>query len=474
MSGGQDARLAQIRATDPGVSAWVAANAGAGKTRALTDRVARLLLGGTLPERVLCLTYTRAAAAEMQERLFRRLGAWAMMPDEALETALQELHEATVTLEPALLARARRLFAQALETPGGLKIQTIHAFCDALLRRFPLEAGISPGFRVADDRSAALMVEAARDGLALRAERGEDAAFDGLAELLSETALQVMMEAVRQQRGLFAQAPERAALAACLGLGRERSAREQIAAIVAGLGAGELRAMCRALLEGGGKDDAPAAEALRLGMGAPPPDAALDAFEAAFLTKEGQKRSARSFPVKAAKAIFPGLGAHFEIFKERIAEVRAERLARLTLDRTMVLHGFARAFLGEFEARKEAAGLVDFDDLVGRARALLTRSDMAAWVLWRLDGGIDHILVDEAQDTSPPQWDLIAALSEEFFAGEGAREARRTLFVVGDLKQSIFSFQGAEPRAFGAMRGRFRARLARTGGGLREVALHHS
>ena len=132
---------AQKRAAVPDRSSWVSANAGSGKTRVLTERVARLLLAGTDPARVLCLTYTKAAAAEMQTRLFRTLGEWAMLDDAPLRAALAALGEPTHTIPADGLARARTLFARALETPGGLKIQTIHAFCEALLRRFPLEAG---------------------------------------------------------------------------------------------------------------------------------------------------------------------------------------------------------------------------------------------------------------------------------------------------------------------------------------------
>ena len=140
-----EATLAQVRAAEPDASTWVAANAGSGKTRVLTDRVARLLLHGTTPQKILCLTYTKAAASEMQNRLFERLGEWAMMADEKLRETLTQLGEEK-KLSDADLRQARRLFANALETPGGLKIQTIHSFCDKLLRRFPLEAGVSPQF----------------------------------------------------------------------------------------------------------------------------------------------------------------------------------------------------------------------------------------------------------------------------------------------------------------------------------------
>lgn len=145
----------QVQAADPRASTWLSANAGSGKTRVLTDRVARLLLDGVEPQRILCLTYTKAAASEMQNRLFRRLGEWAMLEDAALRAALDALGVEAVGHE--VLAQARRLFARAIETPGGLRIQTIHSFCATLLRRFPLEAGVSPQFTELDDRAARLL-----------------------------------------------------------------------------------------------------------------------------------------------------------------------------------------------------------------------------------------------------------------------------------------------------------------------------
>jgi hypothetical protein len=198
-----DATRAQVGAADPARSAWVSANAGSGKTRVLTDRVARLLLADAPPEKILCLTYTKAAAAEMQTRLFALLGRWAMMDDDALLAELQSRSETPLALEDGALDRARRLFASALETPGGLKIQTIHAFCDALLRRFPLEAGVSPRFDVLDDRQRAAMLTALRDRMAEDAARGVDLAFDGAADRVGEGKMAELTDQILDRRDLF-------------------------------------------------------------------------------------------------------------------------------------------------------------------------------------------------------------------------------------------------------------------------------
>ena len=149
----------QVQASRPKLSTWLAANAGSGKTRVLTNRVARLLLRGTRPEQILCLTYTKAAAAEMKNRLFRTLGAWAMLPEADLRTKLTALGEKDLTLRRTRLRQARTLFACAIETPGGLQIQTIHAFCARLLRRFPLEAGVSPQFVEMDDHDMNKLIQ---------------------------------------------------------------------------------------------------------------------------------------------------------------------------------------------------------------------------------------------------------------------------------------------------------------------------
>ncbi|MEM8921712.1 MAG: UvrD-helicase domain-containing protein, partial [Pseudomonadota bacterium] len=149
-----------FQASDPERSAWVAANAGSGKTKVLIDRVARLLLEGVAPDAILCVTYTKAAASEMQARLFRRLGGWCVAADKELRADLGDLQgREAKTYQPEDLGKARELFARALETPGGLRIETLHAFCGRLLRRFPLEAGAPPGFRELDDADAARLWE---------------------------------------------------------------------------------------------------------------------------------------------------------------------------------------------------------------------------------------------------------------------------------------------------------------------------
>ena len=438
---------AQVKAARPQASSWVSANAGSGKTRVLTDRVARLLLAGTEPQKILCLTYTKAAAAEMQNRLFKTLGAWSMRDDAALREALQTLGEPAAAIPEAQLARARTLFARALETPGGLKIQTIHAFCEALLRRFPLEAGVAPGFGVLEDRQARALREAVLDSFATDA----PADFAALARQMPADDPDPLLLEIAQHRAAFAGPFDADALARVLGATGEAPAA--LAARVLPAEDAALLGRLVPILRASGKTDARAATCIADALASADPSIRLEKLESVLLTGDGagEPYSAKvgKFPTKPVRAAHPALMPALDALMQRVEAERGSRLANAALLRSGQLNHFARAWRAAYGARKQAAGLLDFDDLIDLAVALLKRPGTAAWVLWRLDGGLDHILVDEAQDTSPAQWQVIQALSEEFFAGAGARAVERTIFVVGDEKQSIYSFQGADPREFG-------------------------
>ena len=467
------ATLRQIQAADPAHSTWVAANAGSGKTRVLTDRVARLLLAGVSPANILCLTYTKAAAAEMQNRLFGRLGAWAMKPDAALTA---ELHELGAAPDPAGLGRARRLFAQAMEVPGGLRIQTIHAFCAGLLRRFPLEAGVSPAFAEMDDRAAALLRAEVADSLAL----GPAApALAAVARRHTGDDFDALLRGIAARRDAFATPPDRDTIAAALGLAPGMTGESLLASVFTPGTLDDLAALAALCCDGSTNDIKLASRLARFSPGYSPAVADLETLEGSFLTGEDADdpftAKIGAVPTKPTRQRDPALIARINALMSRVEAARPARLALEALARTLDLHAFARPFLAGLDAAKTARGLVDFDDLIWRSRALLTDPAVAQWVLFKLDGGIDHILVDEAQDTSPQQWQVIASLAQEFAAGIGARSDHdRTIFVVGDLKQSIYSFQGAEPEAFDRMKDHFAANLGRIGKGLNALTLDYS
>ena len=466
------ASRAQIRAADPAQSTWLAANAGSGKTRVLTDRVARLLLDGTAPQKILCLTYTKAAASEMQNRLFARLGEWAMLEEGALREALAKLG-VEGPIGPKRLAEARRLFARAIETPGGLKIQTIHSFCAALLRRFPIEAGVSPGFRELDDRAAHLLRQEVLEELA---DQSEPEAVDALARVArNEGALAEVLASFSRNRDAFEPPLDLGAILAALGAPRDLTDARLLDGVY-DAGTEELVAALARAMEQGSPSDLKSAHKLR---GFRADRGGLRLLEGVFLTGEGAKdpftAKIGSLPTKATRAgSAANLMPEVEELMARVEAARALRITLETAEATAALHAFAAAFLPAYEARKTERGLLDFDDQIRGAAALLADRAVAAWVLYRLDGGIDHILVDEAQDTSPGQWRVIEALAQEFTAGDGARGPGRRIFVVGDVKQSIYSFQGADLQTFRAVAEGFADRHRAADVPFQSLDLHYS
>ncbi|SDH36200.1 double-strand break repair helicase AddA [Alloyangia pacifica] len=455
----------QVEAARPDASTWLAANAGSGKTRVLTDRVARLLLDEVLPEHILCLTYTKAAATEMQNRLFKRLGAWAMLDDEKLIAELRQLG-LDGALPPERLRQARTLFARAIETPGGLRIQTIHSFCASLLRRFPLEAGVSPQFTEMEDRSAEML----RAEVLERMAEGRDAwLVEAMAPFLGEQPEALLAELCgRKAAFLPPRSPED--IRALYGLPGDMDEDAVLAEVFLG-SESDLIARVIPVLQTGKSTDQGAAKKLARFTG--PDMAGMLALEDALLTQKGTISS--RVPTKDSKQALGPDAPRLEQLAQRVESARESRLAVEAVKREITLHRFAQVFLPAYEAEKMRRGWLDFDDLVVRARDLLADDRVADWVLYRLDGGIDHILVDEAQDTSPVQWQVIERLAREFTSGEGARgDVRRTIFVVGDKKQSIYSFQGADPREFDRMCDDFAERLQGTDAPLSRMMLEYS
>jgi len=470
---------AQFAAGNPSQNVWVAASAGSGKTSVLVDRLLRLLLEGVAPHRLLCLTFTKAAAAEMSDRLFRELGRWAVQSDQDLSATLQETMGAPV--DDAQRDRARRLFARVLETPGGLRIQTIHGFCESLLARFPLEAGQPPNFEVLDERQALDLLAGARDGILLEAddEEGLGKALTTISDRIGELRFLDVVNRLVGERGRIDRLISRhrgienlvAATFAKLDVDSNESEDSVIAAACdGGFNEPGLRATADVLLQGS-KTDVTRGDILAAWLRAPLAERVdgFDAYVSAYLTNDGSIR--KTLITKASRARMPDAEDILKKEAERILAVSARCKAVNVAIGTAALLELGDAILERYQEAKRARNALDYDDLILRARALLTQSAITPWVLFKLDGGIDHILVDEAQDTSPEQWEVIFALAEEFFAGVGARDALRTVFVVGDEKQSIYSFQGADPKAFEEMRHLFEKHAAGAGTGWQEVPL---
>ncbi len=467
MSGASDADLAQRKALDPAASVWVSASAGTGKTKVLTERLLTLMLSGTDPSRILCLTFTRAAAAEMANRLNDRLAKWTTMPSGALAQELVALTGRYPNEDD--IKTARRLFSRVLDTPGGAKIETIHAFCQSLLRRFPLEAAVPPEFTVIDERSATEALSDAAANVIAKARAGAAAdlaeALAVVARYLAEDRFAELMAALAKERGklLAALAAGEDALLARLsdaaGVPRGASEESLAAGFCAGGDIAGLRDCCATLAEGSEKTDQPRGRTVaRWCEDATGRLAMLDQYLESFLTQKGDIRQelfTRGIAKKAPVDLAGILGVEADRTK-RFVETRNNLV---TIEATRALVRLGAALIEAYEARKRLHAELDYDDLVLKALELLRRDGIAPWVLFKLDGGLDHILIDEAQDTNPEQWEIVAILAEEFFAGDDPEGRLRTVFAVGDAKQSIYSFQRADPGAFGLMRAHFEERV---------------
>lgn len=464
-----DPNIAQRRAADPTSSVWVSASAGSGKTKVLTDRVLALLLAGSSPERLLCLTFTKAAAAEMAGRINGRLANWTQAEDAALEVQISDLLDRPA--RPEELKRARRLFALVLDAPGGLKIQTIHGFCQSILGRFPLEARIPPRFDVLDDRDAADLMRDARNHVLQQADRDPllSVAIAAVSRRVQEDRFDELLKAMASERlrlqrfvGTSAEDLESAIdrLYALLGAKKGVSAESVIeAACLPGVADEDalqsaLRAMDAFDL---GKRAAAARATMADFLSSPHPARikSFDAYRSIFKKQDGDLISLEwRFTAKFLDAA-PRLRTILDAEQQRIAQLDEQAGRQTTAASSEALIRLGAQIVNAYEAAKQARGVLDYDDLIIQTRALLAR-EATGWVMFKLDGGLDHILVDEAQDTSPEQWDIIRALAEEFFTGDGqVEDSLRTIFVVGDVKQSIYSFQRADPEAFLRMRAFF-------------------
>lgn len=481
----------QREALDPTATVWVQASAGTGKTKVLVDRVLALLVAGAAPQRIRCLTFTKAAAAEMKNRLLRALSDWATEAGDLLSRKLFDILDRLPT--PAEHQRAAQLFARVLDAPGGLQIQTIHAFCQGLLARFPLEAGVSPRFRLIEERSAGALLAAATADLYAEAERpGREGDLGWALEHLllagSETSLAKLIGAIVGARGAFAQAfagrgvvgAVAVAEAAC-GLAPGSTREELLRAALAepALRTAELRQLCQLLAQGGKLDStASAGMAPLLASDAGERLVHAESYLGAFLTDGGTTRT--RIPGKALAQQRPDLAGLFLDEGQRLERLQAGLAACDFVTDCRALFTLAERLLDFYAARKAAQGGLDYADLIAATARLLADPERAAWVLYKLDEGIEHLLIDEAQDTSPEQWQVVTQLTAEFYAGLGAHEDRadaprpRTVFAVGDAKQSIFRFQGADPAGFRDAEAGFRQRVEAVRQVFKSVPLAHS
>ena len=454
------ATRAQVTASDARFSSWLTANAGSGKTKVLIDRVARLLLDGVQPEQILCLTYTKSAAAEMKNRLFDRLGKWAMLADQELNFSLLEMGiQRQLGIEE--LKKARTLFARAIEAPGGLKIQTIHAFCSSLLRKFPLEAGISPQFGELTERGQRDLYLKVLE--ILSADEATEESFEHFSKIANASNWEETVSKIVSKRNVFSKSISRSEIYEAFSVSCEVSIEDDISSHFQNGTISLLAKISQCLQKSTSKVDQKVSK--ELSKISSIDLTSLQLLEKIFLYSKTAKAPFTAKLGKfSTKEMRNGFLADYldgiDDFMVRLETFRNRRLSYLAAETSFSIHKFASAFLKVYTEQKNFKGLLDFDDLINIAVNLLTTSAVADWVLYRLDGGIDHILVDEAQDTSPSQWKVIETLAQELTSGQGIKENRsRTVFVVGDQKQSIYSFQGADPGEFDRIRDSFSAKL---------------
>ena len=444
----------QTAASDPKFSVWVEASAGTGKTKVLSDRVLRLLLSGVLPSKILCLTYTKAAAVEMKSRIYDKLSKWASLDDQKLTTELLKL-DSTLSLSPETIAHARTLFALTLDSPVPVKIQTIHSFCEEILKRFPLEAGIAPYFEVMDETAASEALANITHHILSEIENNPTPEMQKavlfLTRNISEFNFQELLTSLALNRNnlkrIFSAFPDRSsffkALQDKLGLQKDFSQEDYIKHFISGLNRPLLKKCAEALCLGS-KTDKQNGDLLFQNLEI----FSLSTYQKIFLTQEGN--------IKKTLANKESL-RHFEDILQ-VMTIEAERLLNLLdtlkslkiFEATQAMTILAERLIDEYNAYKQKNARFDYEDLIELTQNLLEKSSAASWVLYKLDGGLEHVLIDEAQDTSPSQWAIVKALTDEFFSFE-SKNNPRSVFAVGDRKQSIYGFQGAKPEKFDEM-----------------------
>lgn len=441
----------QARASDPHASVFVSANAGTGKTKLLTDRVLRLLLEGTVADSILCVTYTRAAAAEMRNRIADRLADWAIIPTQDLQKDMMSM--GIVQPSQNMIRRARRLFAEILDNDNGPRVETVHSFCQSILRRFPIEAGIAPNAMLADDAEQAQLKLLARD-IVLRSD--DMRTNQAIATLSAQTSEEIVDDVLNE---FLRNAPDlgdptlssrlQRHFESELNVGDAGDVAAALDSIIADIDEEGLRAVAAALQDSGVAKHVARGASLAswLALDAKQRVIRMELLTDALFT-DGQPYKERSLSNKDIRAALPDVLVIQQNLQAQLVPWLGQLAAQRCRALTEAMYHYGVAFYRQYHALKMVRGLLDYDDLIILTNNLLERSDAAHWVSWKLDNGIRHLLIDEAQDTSPAQWGLLRRLSDEFFDDEEKTEGpelRRTIFAVGDFKQSIYSFQGADP-----------------------------
>lgn len=446
-----------LDAINPSVCATVSASAGTGKTWLLVSRLIRLLLNGARPEGILAVTFTRKAAAEMQVRLNNRLREMAECSPQELDLYLTEIGS---PLDNSTIQQAHTLYETLLTCPVTIKATTFHAFCQDILQRFPLEAGIPPGFELLESSNE--FQQAAWDALCSEAGRHPDneqakaieTLFDACGGLdNTQTALNDFINH-RSDWWAFTEGENHALsfaidiLAAQLKISPDENPQMVFFSEPTLLA---LEEFCGLLQKHANPTNQKHLASLSIARD--PEKDYKNRFQStctAFLTQKGEPLSRKESKVQAKSMGEPGqlrfLKLHQQICEE-IFIAQNKISAQLTLQRSTAWYQAGVNLLTHYQRLKAEQRVLDFSDLEWQAYRLLNHSDNVHWIQYKLDQRIDHLLIDEFQDTNPTQWRLILPLLQELAAAEDERG--RTVFLVGDNKQSIYRFRRADPELFG-------------------------
>lgn len=405
--------LQQIKASDPSSSIWVSASAGTGKTKILTDRVLRLLLEGAQLNKILCLTFTNAAANEMKERIISTIFRWSILSDSDLALELEKTQGSPTSLNQ--LSLAADLYEQYLRSENSLNVQTIHSFCQKLLKQFPLEAGISPNFQIIDEIKEQALLNEIKTTIIRHPNLEIITRY--LITNFHELIIEDIFNEIIQNKHLFAQ--------------YNILSEDNII---------ELSEQLITKLSTPIEEYFPEFLKHQLLQNILQPDVTFEQIQALFLTSQGGIRKNIGKNLKQNQVLYEELLELQKQFYQKIQDVKNQQLQYFS----QIIELLSKFLIAEYNNIKAKKALLDYDDLIEKSCVLLSNSDAKEWILYKLDGFIDHLLVDEAQDTSASQWKVINSLITEFYSGEGGNKTERTIFVVGDAKQSIFSFQGAD------------------------------
>ncbi len=441
----QTIKLQQI-ASDPNNSVWVFASAGSGKTKILVDRVLRLLLGGVKADKILCLTFTKVAASEMQERINKELANWVLLSDEDLKNKLKNLQG--FPTNPQTLEKARTLFARTLDDESKIKIQTIHSFCQNLVKIFPFEAGIKPNFEIIETSQEKLLLQKTQRKILKKAQNNDylKSLITKINSFIQEDTFNKLISEILEEKEYLEQLKED-----FFGIDglidnifnnflvpKNSNEKELFQDFYSQIKQEELNILVLELNKSELKTNLKSASEITLFLKEPSLKT-FDFYQSAFLT---DKKTARKLPGKILenKLLNKFFQKQIELIEDFSDRINSFKICTSTA----LLLKFVDQILEEYNELKRQNSILDYNDLVIKANKLLKNPEHLDWVKLKLDGFFDHILVDESQDTNHQQWDIIKALTDDFFSGQSASNKNRTIFIVGDEKQSIYSFQGAE------------------------------